>query len=103
MIVNVTVHVAGARVLGAGVFAAIVDARLVSRTVRVASASEQHAGDPRIAAETRRALADGLVIYTVANRVLAACRQRWRAHRNAIVLDAHVRTAAIAVRSASRN
>lgn len=101
VIVNVAVRVTGARVLCAGILATVVDAGLVRRTVRVASASQQYAGDPRIAAETRWAFADGLVIYTVAHGVLAAGGRR--ACRHAVALDARMRAAAITVGSASCN
>lgn len=103
MIVNVTVHVAGARILRARILATIVDAGPVRRTIRIALASQQHAGDPRIATETRRALADRLVIYTMTYRVLTAGDQGRRTRRHAVALDTRVRTAAIAVRSTSCN
>lgn len=103
VIVNVTVHSAGARILRARILATIVDAGPVRRTVRIASASQQHAGDPRIAAETGRTLADRLVIYTMTYRVLPAGGQGRRTRRHAVALDARVRTATLAVRSTSRN
>jgi len=98
VIVNVAVHITGARILCARILATIVDAGLVRRTIRVASTSQQHAGDSRVAAEARWAFTDGLVIYTVAHGVLATRGQRRRAYRHAVVLDARMRTAAVAIR-----
>jgi len=77
VIVNVAVHVTGAWILRARILAAIVDAGLVRRTIRVASTSQQHAGDSRVATEARWAFTDGLVIYTMAHGVLATGGQRW--------------------------
>lgn len=103
VIVNVALHVTGARINRARILAAVVDARLVRRAVRIASASQQHAGDSRIAAEAGRTLADRLVMYTVANGVFAAGSQGWRTHRHAIALHARVRAATVAVRPTSCN
>jgi hypothetical protein len=97
VIVNVAVHVTGARVLRARILAMIVDASLVRRAIRVASTSQQHAGNPRVTAEARWAFTDGLVIYAMAHGVLATGGQRRRTYRHAVALDARVRTAAIAI------
>lgn len=76
MIINIAVHVAGARVQRAGILAAVIDASLVRGAVRIASASQQHAGNTRVTAETGRALTYGLMINTMAHRVLTTGGQR---------------------------
>jgi hypothetical protein len=67
MIVNVALHITGTRVHSTRILAAVIDARLVRRTVRVAFASQQDARDSWIATKARRTLANCLVIYTMAN------------------------------------
>lgn len=90
MLVNVALHVPGARVRRTGVLAAAVDASLVRRAVGVSPAAEEDAGDPWIAAEAGWTFTDSLVIYSVAFRVLPAGGLRWRAHWDAAVLHARV-------------
>lgn len=103
---SMIVHTAHfARFAGGKLFARIlafaVDARLIGRTLGVASAAEHRARDIRIATVAGRTLAHGVVVDAEAFGALAARAAIGSAGGHALTIDARVRAGAFVVRSTS--
>lgn len=83
----------------ARILALVVDASLVQRTLRVTSASEQHASDLRVATEALRTVADGAVVDSGAFSVGAALVGRANGHT--LTIHASVVARALVIRGAA--
>lgn len=101
VVVHVAVHVSGARIHGTRILASIVDAGLVRWAIRVGPATKKNTGRSRVTSIARWTFTDGLVIDAMTLGAFSTGGQGWRAHWNAVVLYASVRSTAISIRATS--
>ena len=101
MVIDVAIHVPGARIRRARILAAIVDASFIRRTIRITLATKKNARDSRIAPVSWWTFTDRFMINAIAHGAVSAGGQQRRTHWNTVVLNTRVRSAAITVCAAS--
>lgn len=72
MVIDVAIHVSGARIYPTRILAALVNASFVRGTIRVTLATKKDTGNSRVASIPWWTLADSFVVDTIALSVFSA-------------------------------